>query len=45
MSFHLGASAAVCVVGGLVYALAPGKLSELGRAAFFAGLLALLLGK
>jgi Na+/phosphate symporter len=37
-------SALVCVIGALVYAFAANpKLSEIGRLAFFAGLLAFLL--
>lgn len=32
----------VCVVGALAYGLAAGKAQELGRIAFFCGLLALL---
>jgi hypothetical protein len=34
---------AVAVIGALLYGLTSGKLSELGRLAFFAGLLALVL--
>jgi len=34
----------VCIIGALVYALAAnGKASEMGRLAYFAGLLALVL--
>lgn len=45
MTLQIGIPAIACVVGGLVYGLTGGKLSELGRMAFFAGLLALLLHK
>jgi Na+/phosphate symporter len=33
----------IAIVGALAYALADGKVSELGRIAFFAGMLALAL--
>jgi energy-converting hydrogenase Eha subunit A len=33
----------VAIIGALVYALASGKASELGRIAFFCGLLAFLM--
>ncbi len=43
MTLVLTLPAIVCVVGGLVYGLAAGKASELGRLAFACGLLAFLL--
>lgn len=44
MTITLGAAAIVAVVGALAYALSGnGKVAELGRISFGAGLLALLL--
>ncbi len=43
MTVTLYAPAIVCVVGALVYALASGKATELGRLMFGCGLLAALL--
>ena len=37
-------SVLVMLIGAIVYGLANGKASELGRIAFFCGLLAVLLG-
>jgi hypothetical protein len=35
----------IAVIGVLLYALTDGKLSEVGRIAFFVGLLGVVLGK
>jgi len=43
MTIHLGVPLAATVVGALVYLLAPGKWSEMGKIAFGCGLLAFLL--
>ena len=43
LNIQLGIPAVVTLIGAVAHLLAPGKWSELGRIAFGAGLLALLL--
>jgi len=43
MTINLALPAIVAIVGLLLYGLTSGKVSEVGRVAFFAGLLALLM--
>lgn len=43
MTIHLGIPLLVAFVGALTYGFANGKLAELGRLSFAAGLLAFLL--
>lgn len=42
MNLHIGIPALVAIIGGLIYLVTDGKVSEMGKAAFFAGLLILV---